>query len=139
MQPEGGLKPAHRPTMARFVPQIRSHHAQKIIWNLRSVERFDRHNSQVGSLTLQKDRQRTLPVERTIIMQVDFGATQTAQPPPVRRQAEQETHRPVAKTDEADLRRREDAERRSVDRQASEDDSRSSSVKDEGRRVDILA
>lgn len=70
-------------------------------------------------------------------MQVDFGATQSAQPPPVRRVADQETHRPVAKTDEADLRRREDTERPSEDRRASEDDSGSSRVKDEGRRVDI--
>lgn len=70
-------------------------------------------------------------------MQVDFGATQTAQPPPVRRSADQETNRPVTKTDEADLRRREDTERPSVDRQASGDDSGSSRVKDEGQRVDI--
>ncbi len=72
-------------------------------------------------------------------MQVDFGATQTAQPPPVRRVADQETHRPVAKTDEADLRRREDTERPSEDRRASGDDTNSSRVKDEGRRVDIRA
>lgn len=72
-------------------------------------------------------------------MQVDFGATQTAQPPPVRRAADQETHRAVAKTDEADLRRREDVERRSDNRRASGDDGESPRVKDEGRRVDIRA
>ena len=71
-------------------------------------------------------------------MQVDFGATQTAPPPP-RRAADQETHRPVAKTEEADLRRREDTERSSENQRTSEDDEGSSDVKDEGRRVDILA
>ena len=78
-------------------------------------------------------------------MQVGFGGTQAApvalqaaQQAPVRRVADQETHRPVRETDEADLRRHDEVERRSDDRpRASEDDGDSRRVEDEGRRVDI--
>lgn len=78
-------------------------------------------------------------------MQVGFGATQAApvahqatQQAPVRRAADQETHRPVTKTDEADLRRREDVGRSSEDRRASEDDD-SPRVEEPGQRVDFHA
>ena len=78
-------------------------------------------------------------------MQVGYGGTQAASaalqttrqtPPP--RIADQETHRPVRETDEADLRRHEEVERRPDNQlRASEDDSRH--VEDDARRVDVYA
>lgn len=77
-------------------------------------------------------------------MQVGFGGTQAApaasqiaQQAQPRRVAEQETHRPVTETDEADLRRRDEVERRSDDRRLTSNDDDSRRDKDEGRRVDI--
>lgn len=79
-------------------------------------------------------------------MQVGFGGTeaapvalQTAQQAPLRRVADQETHRPVSETDEADLRRHDEVERRSDRPRASEDDGDSRRAEGEGRRVDIRA
>ena len=77
-------------------------------------------------------------------MQVGFGGTQAAptalqpaQQAP-RRASDQETHRAVTETDEADLRYEEDVEKASDDRrQASDSDGDSERVEDEGREVDI--
>jgi len=80
-------------------------------------------------------------------MQVGFGgtsaalaATQNAQSAPPRRVADQETQRPVQKTDKAELRRHDEVDRAADDRRRASDDdhaTRRADDRDQDRKVDI--